>query len=310
MTTGNEAEELQTEELNESVVEEEAEASVEPTDEADQQVSDVEAWMQVDEEAATTQPEGEEVTKKPTQKQKLRARLETATGENDQLKARIAELEKQPTANVAGLSQRPKRDDYDTEEEYDEAYDSYRDQKDEARVSARGQQEISKQYLQSQAVKVDAHYDRGAKLVDEHGISPEAYQASDAAIRNAVETERPGHGEVIVNDLISRLGEGSEKTLFFIGRNKPLLNEFRTLLKDDPTGLDALVFVVKQGEKANGTKKTTSQAPAPAAQINGEGSVASGSKQKKAYDKEADPQKRYNMKKAAKAAKLDVSDWK
>ncbi len=94
------------------------------------------------------------------------------------------------------------------------------------------------------------------------------------------------------------------------GRNKPLLNEFRSLLKDDPTGLDALVFVVKQGEKANGTKKTTSQAAKPAAQINGETTLTSSTKQKKAYDKETDPQKRYNLKKAAKAAGHDVSSWK
>ncbi len=209
---------------------------------------------------------------------------------------------------VAGSLQRPKRDDFDTDEAYDEAYDSYRDQKDEARSSAKDHGERNRSLQTAQALKVESHYERGAKLVDEHGISPEAYHASDAAIRSAVETERPGFGEVIVNDMISRLGEGSEKTLFFIGRNKPLLNEFRALLKDDPTGLDALVFVVKQGEKANGTKKTTSQAPAPAAQVSGDISV-SASKDKKQWDKETDPQKRYNIKKAAKKAGVDVSDW-
>lgn len=310
---GNEAEELEIEGTEKPIVEGEGVVEPELDAEGNPVKPEVEAWMQVDDPEKAAEPGQEVVTdppKKPTQKQKLRARLDGANDENEQLKQRIAELEKGQTAEVAGSLKRPDRDDFDTDTEYNVAYDDYRDKKDDARDSAKGQQARTQQHVQAQSAKVDAHYVRGEKLVTEHAISPEVYQASDLALRTAAETERPGYGEAIVNDMISRLGEGSEKTLFFIGRNKPLLNEFRTLLKDDPSGLDALVFVVKQGEKANGTKKSTSQAPAPVAQINGEGSVGSASKQKKAYDKETDPQKRYNMKKAAKAGKLDVSDWK
>jgi hypothetical protein len=305
---GNEAEKLDTDVIEESGVIEEVEASTESTDEAETQKAEVEAWMQVDENAATE--EGDDKPVRLSAKQKLRARLGDANDELEQLRQENADLKKGQTAEVAGSLKRPDRDDFETDAAYDDAYDTYRDQKDDVRISARGHQERMQQHVQAQSAKVDAHYERGIKLVEEHAISPEVYQASDLALRTAAETERPGHGEAIINDMISRLGEGSEKTLFFIGRNKPLLNEFRSLLKDDPSGLDALVFVVKQGEKANGTKKSTSRAPAPVAQINGETVTAPASR--KAYDKahkEGRGQDAFNIKSEAKKAGVDTKAW-
>lgn len=307
----NNAEELETPEIEESTAEEVAEASVDSNGEADTQDNEVEAWLQTDDEAAENGEEAQpEPYKKPSRTQKLRARLEGANDELETLRQEVANLKKGQTAEVAGSLKRPDRDDFDTDAEYDVAYDDYRDKKDDARDSARGQQARTQQHVQAQSAKVDAHYERGTKLVEEHAISPEVYQASDLALRTAAETERPGHGEAIINDMISRLGEGSEKTLFFIGRNKPLLNEFRSLLKDDPSGLDALVFVVKQGEKANGTKKSISQATKPVAQIKGETVTAPASR--KAYDKahkEGRGQDAFNIMSEARKSGVDTKAW-
>jgi hypothetical protein len=55
--------------------------------------------------------------------------------------------------------------------------------------------------------------------------------------------------------------------------------------------------------------KPRSNAPDPAKSVKGEVPTGSAGKFKKKYDSAKSPQEAYDIKKAAKAAKVDVSQW-
>ncbi len=314
---GNEAEELEIEGTEKPIAEGEAVVEPELDAEGNPVKPEVEAWMQVDDPEKAAEPGKEVVTeplKKPTQKQKLRARLDGANDENEQLKARISELEKGKTAEVAGSLKRPDREDFDNFDDFVKADDAYSNQKETAKASASEMQSARNRVTESRQSDVVAHYARADELIEASGMSPEVYQAADKAFLNAVAAERKDYGEQgieqIVEEIISALGEGSEKTIAYVGRNKTLINEFRTILRDDKSGLKALVFLTKQGAKISGTKKSISQAAKPVAQINGETVTAPASK--KAYDKahkEGRGQDAYNIKSEAKRSGVDTKAW-
>jgi hypothetical protein len=161
---------------------------------------------------------------------------------------------------------------------------------------------------------VDEHYERVDKLLTDSGISPEVYKAADQKVREAVESLMPKQGDLVVDQMIAHLGEGSDKVMYYLGRNKGALGEFERLLIKDPSGIRAAVFLGTQKERLSGTpKKMKSAASPPANEIKGDANTGTKGKAfKKRYDaahEKNNMQAAYNAKKEAKAAGVDTKEW-
>lgn len=286
-----------------------------------------ESWMQSDEQTLQEDAErtftGSDIA---AAKRKLRAKLEKGhNSEIEELRAEIERIKNQTTAQQ-GASQaeqsipRPKLEDFDHDEDaHAEALDKWDDARLEAKVrqATTGQQQNTQRQQEVEAFTktVDQHYERAAKLAKEHGITAEVYQQSDLAVRTAIEQVMPNQGDLVTDQLINALGEGSEKVMFYIGRNKGKTAELQSAILSDPSGMKAMAFLGKMSSEANGPQKRTSRAPKPATQIKGDESAkvsAEAKALKAAYekaDKSGDTQARFDARRKAKQAGVDVSSW-
>lgn len=306
------------------IVEEEQVVEPEET-EVEEKVSEesekieLEPWMKTGEE------EVEQTTDDPSKivpvskfvnvKKKLKGKISERDSEIERLRAENEALKKpRPLAQVLV---RPKVGDFSNDDDFNTAMDDYYDQRTVQTV-ARTQKETS----QTQAIveaktmvdtAVESHYERATSLIEKSGIKPELYQGADAKVRMAVESIQPGRGEAIVDQLISILGEGSEKVMYYLGVNETGLNKLTSLLSSDPSGMKATAFLGEQKQKLTNPNKPRSQAPAPASQINGDANGSpQGSALKRKYDaahKKGDTQAAYNIKKEARANNVDVKKW-
>lgn len=300
----------------EQPLEDEAAEPDEATGEEEPQ-AEVEEWMKEGDEADQTDSEFVPLHAHIKAKRKLKGRLSEKDSEIETLKAKVAELEGRQKGDVVQLPKRPRMADYEDMGEYEDALDKYEEQKEDLRythfqrASTLQQSQVAAQRKTEQAV--DAHYERADKLLKSSGISPDAFKASDQAVREAVESIRAKQGDIIVDQLISRLGEGSEKVMFRLGRSKALLGEFISLLAGDPTGLDAATFLGTQKALLLNARPKLSSAPAPDTQVNGD-EAGTGKERsfRKKYDeahKNKNGQKAWEIKKQAKAAGIDTRDW-
>ena len=207
---------------------------------------------------------------------------------------------------------RPDADDFDTTEEFREAVVKYeQDLVDQRLQIARMEEEQKskhKAYLQQREEAVDAHYERAAKLIDESKIDPDVYRKVEERVFSTVEEVIPNMGTATVDHLISVMGEGSEKVLYYIGRNKNVLNEFKASLASDRTGLTVTLFLGRLLEKLNGTKNKTSHARPPAPDIKGDKGTPKGEalllNKYKAAHKKGNYQEAFNIKRQAKRKKV------
>lgn len=310
---GSEAEKLDTDVTEESGVEEEVEASTESEDEAETQETEVEAWMQDDDQTAAEELEDGK-PKKLSTKAKLRFKVEEANQELDALRAENAALKRGAAPDKVTVAKRPRLNDFDSDDLYEDAMDKWEEEKTtetfQTLETKRDTTARQQQHQQALTNAVDAHYERAQELVTKHSINPEVYQKADATVRQSIEAVAPGMGEVIVNQLISLVGEGSEKVMYHLGVNKTALNDLRAILQDDPTGLKAAAFIGQKKAEITGPKHKLTSAPKPAAQIKGETVKETASK--KAYDKahkENRGQDAYNIKSEARKAGTDTKGW-
>jgi hypothetical protein len=125
----------------------------------------------------------------------------------------------------------------------------------------------------------------------------------------------PGQGDNIFENLVSKMGIGSDKVTYFIGRNKA---EFQSKLMSDKTGIEAAIYLGRKLEQFNNssTTKRKSKAPAPASNANGDVTVKGGSTSGKAFKKKYDALHKakngkdaFNVKREAKKAGVDTSSW-
>ncbi|MCK5610838.1 hypothetical protein KAR91_53690 [Candidatus Pacearchaeota archaeon] len=252
-------------------------------------------------------------------RRKLKAKLSGKDDEISQLKSEIEALKKsnQSTSNSRSLTARPKREDYDFDEDaYDKALDEWHDRRTEERFNelssknqSRTQQNAANEQLQNY---VNSHYDRAAKLVDSGKVTEESYAAADRVVRETVEGLFPGKGDSVTDSLIatlSRAGDGSDKVFYQLGVNKNKLNEFRQALADDPSGLTASALLGTYRANITTPQKRRSNAPNPARAINGESSGKGPESQLLAKYKKADIGERLKLKRQAKAQGIDTSNW-
>lgn len=327
---------------------EEQELEQEQTDQVTEEDDDDDlSWMQEEEPDSSEEGEAgdddddddddakDEAGKVPVEKhikikQKLKGKLSKKDEENEQLKARIVELEagksEVPTADAPEKPKRPRRADFETDDAYDDALDEY----DEKLINYIPQSLQSKTEREEQAkAQVDevkkaeeAHLDRAAKLIEKHGIDPDVYKGAqdnvkkiitDILPKNVPAENRQGAAEFVFNQFISMVGEGSEKTFFYVGKNKSASNEFERLMRSDPTGLKAAFYLGSVNTEIAGKKNLNSRASKPASRLKGGGKLPANEanlrKQYQTAHKAEKGQKAYELKQKAKKAGIDVSAW-
>lgn len=283
-----------------------------------------EAWMQSDEQTSQEKDAEKSFTGSDiaAAKHKLRSKLEKRhDGEVEKLRTEIKRLKDQgSTEQQIQIPPRPKIEDFNYDEEaHQVAIDKWGDARLEAKVKqvTTGQQQTVRHQQDVEAFNrtIDQHYERAGKLAEESGITAEVYQQSDLVVRSAIEQAMPDQGDLVTEQLIATLGEGSEKVMYYLGRNKNELNALQSALLADPSGMKAIFLLGRISSKINSPQKRTSRAPKPATQIRGDEGAslsADGKTLKKAYqaaDKSGDAQARFNARREARKAGIDVSNW-
>lgn len=285
------------------------------------QAAEPESWMKGDDQ------ESQEAGKKFTDgdigaaKAKLRAKLEKQhQSELDELRA---QLEAQRNQTVTPQpSARPKREDFydqdDPDDAYAEALMEWKLDSAVAQKTAQTQQyEAQRKQLEAQqkiSSNVDQHYERAAQLAAASGISPELYQSADLRVRTAIEGIFPGGGgETVTNALIASLGEGSEKVFYSLGVSQKRLAELTAKLQQDPTGIQASIYLGRLSAELTAPARRTSNTPAPATTVQGDMQTTDlGKSLHRKYleaHKRGDTQAAYDVRREAKEKKVNINSW-
>lgn len=281
---------------------------------------ELEEWQKEEAEDSKTSDQEYQVDGKLHQamKNKLKGRVSDRDSTIDRLRKERDDARTQKLVEEKTTLVKPKQDDFDTDEKYAAAQEKYNDDRMtevwDRKQLEKNQGDAQQKVVVARKEAVEGHYERAGVLIEKSGIKPEVYKAADATVRKAVESTSPKLGNIIVDQVISMLGEGSEKVMYFLGRNKAALSKFQSLLSDDPSGMTAAVYLGQEKQRLTNPTKPRSNAPDPASGIKGDESVGGGAanKLKKKYDAahtKGNTQAAYNAKKEARAAGVDVKTW-
>ena len=320
-------EETSTENVDEET-EETTEGDEEETEEEDGESEELEEWQkeEADTEQGGDKPKPEKSLKAKKKLKGLLSERETELSEQQQENERLRlENEKLKAGSLTNSGQgqlkRPVREDFEDDygdvdqAKYHAALDAYDDQRYEQRQATKNAESNKKAFDNSIAEGVEAHYARAEELVESSGINPDVYKAADNKFRKAIEDISPKKGDAIADALISSLGKGSEKAVFYVGNNDIAREKFQTLLRNDPMGIKAAMYLgeEKQRLKTNSPAKKVSKAKAPATKIKGDAPQSGvAGKVQKQYDKahaDGDTGKAIKIKRQAKRDKIDTSGW-
>ncbi len=302
---------------------EEVEAASEETEASDdteaQGESEVEEeWLKGDEGQSQAVP----LSKHVEMRHKLKARLSDKESENEQLKRRIEQLESGYAApqQQAPALKMPKLSDFDFDEDkYAEAMAGYQEQLLESKLAQklgnREQQQAQQLAEKQRNDKVEQHYERAAKLVSSTpGFTEEKYKAADFRVRQELH-HLTGNGDLVADELIARLGDGSERVIAHLGINSAKLATLKQKLIEDNSGLSASMWLGElKTELAKGSTVKLSKAPKPDAGIKGDagGANATVSTLMKKYrdaHNSGNTQKAFDLKQQAKKAGHNTSNW-
>ena len=300
--------------------------------------SESDLWMQTDDQ--TSNDDDKDGEAKFTDgdvaavRRKLKGKLQKEKEEKEGLEAKVADLEsklqtlsggnqnqQQQTPSQERMPNRmPRLEDvgYD-QDRYEVAMarwvQSQTAQTLQQVTTNQSQTEAKQQVIAKTEKAVDDHYQRASSLITEANIDPEVYKTADTSVRLAVEEVFPEMGDSITDGIIARLGEGSEKVMYFLGRNKAKKAEFIASLREDPSGVGAAIMLGALKSQVAGSNNRVSNANKPSTQLNGDaGRSEAASKLKRKYtaasgNDAAAVQKRINIKRDAKAQGVDVSGW-
>ena len=257
-------------------------------------------------------------------RQKLKAEKQESKGREAELQAEIDRLKvsSAPTAAEEVLPPRPTLEGFDYDQErYDHAVDSWNDKRIDQRINSHTdslQQSRLHEAQQKAAEKrtddaVTGHLDRAATLITEGKIKEKAWLEGDMKIREALESVVPTAGDAIADQFISLLdsnGPGSEKAWYYVGQNPKALAELKEKLSTDTTGAQAVMYLASiQNTATQSIRKKRSGAPQPSPRLKGDALSGSAKSSKKQYDKSSSPGDRIKLKRQAKKAGTDVSNW-
>ena len=147
--------------------------------------------------------------------------------------------------------------------------------------------------------------ERLAKFASENKVSAE--KAGDALVTatDAIDTAygQPGAMQLLLNNI----GEGSEKVAYLLGTNEGARNRVVKALKDDPSGMRAVVLMTEFKTKIR--SKTISKAPEPDEALSGDGtgSSAVANALQARYDKATDFDELRQIRKEAQAAGVTLN---
>jgi len=296
--------------------EEEAAAIAAAAEWAAEEQEEWEEWMEVVEQDLDDPSKNVPVGKFVSVKKKLKGQISDRDEEIERLKQERDDALKLKSTEPTVLV-RPKKDDFDDDEAFEDALDKYNESRTTEtinRTRLEDQKKAGQQQAQEKLTEaVDGHYERAETLIEKSGIKPEIYKAADTTVRKAVEAITPNLGDVIVDQVISILGDGSEKVIYFLGRNKAALAKFQSLLAADKSGMKAAVYLGQEKQRLTNPIRPRSNAPDPAKNIKGDVPITGAEARfKKKYDAahgKNNLQSAYNAKKEAKAAGVDVSKW-
>ena len=248
-------------------------------------------------------------------KDRLKGKLRDSDEELQALRTENEQLKQSSAPATVDAPKFPRVDDFDTDDEYHKALEKY--QHDQIQAVYAGNQEeenqksAGKKFQERVTASMDSHFDRAAELVEKHSISPEVYQQATETVRGAMDDINPGLKTF--DTFVDIIGEGSEKTVFSIGRNKTKLAMLKETLHGDKSGLKAAFFLGQETARLNGVKTRTSNAPVPGSQIAGDeqgGKNVAAMKRK--FNKLCDAGKTaeaFTIRRQAKKDKIDVKDW-
>jgi hypothetical protein len=292
------------------------------SDDDDSEDTEVEDWAKSDEQTSQDHSDTVPVAAHAKVRAKLKAKVEERDSEIDRLKAEIEAIKNGSTAQPKPAG-KPSRDSFWEHDDPDEAYlDALADWKIGSKTSQQDEQRKKAESELAQAQRnesinkaVDGHYERAAKLSEQSGITAEAFQSADLAVKQAIESIMPGFGENVVNLLISNLGDGSEKVMYHLGVNKAALSELKDAISADikDGGMRAAMLLGRKSAQLNQPKKRVSQAPKPASSLNGDGNTGGGqSVMKKKYSdahSKGNSQLAFDIKRKAKASGINTFEW-
>ena len=177
---------------------------------------------------------------------------------------------------------------------------------------------VSKQEQDAMAIieqGFDDHIQRVEALVQEAGIDPDMYIAADEKVRQVFEKIVPKKGSNVYKAIVSMVGDGSEKVVYYLGRNQEALNKFTGLLENDKSGLKAAMYLGEiKATKAIPKKIERSKAPDPPPAVKGDTLEIGDAKAARAkfnmlWNVPGKFEEAYEIKKAAKKKGYDVSGW-
>ncbi len=303
-----------------------------PEDEGSQDV-ELEGWQLTEEaEASDDEQKGgfvpnHEAAKRRKKNQALRGEIKEKDSELDDLRKQVEALQSGTAPKVEQEQPalvRPTREQFDYDDDlYDAAVDKFYDEKLDRKIDSRTKDstERATQASQQQAFadnqkkNLDAHYERAGKLVEDGKLTEESFRNADTLVRKALDSIKPGYGDMLTDSLISTLnslGDGSEKVMYQLGVNPAKLLELQNKLITDPSGLSASMFLGQLQAKAQTPSKRRSQAPTPGSKVEGEGgSNGNVSTLQKQYNKidSGDIQARISFKRQAKKNGTDTNNW-
>jgi hypothetical protein len=292
--------------------------ATEPEYESEAQAEDDgEEWLKADEPAAQAVP----VAKHVEMKHKLRARLDEKDSELELLRKEIDALKSGvvPQAPQAAAIKVPKLSEYDFDEDaYAEAMADYQSKLIDAKLngSLNNQRQAEAQAEANRRLEagLNEHYERAAKLIEAGAIDEQKYRNADARFRQELNVITNGNGDTVADQVILRIGNGSEKVVAHLGVNQAAMSEFKRLMIEDSTGLSAAVYLGGLKSKFASPTKNLSKAPAPDTPLKGDsaGVPASEAALLKKYresSKAGDNQKAFDLKRAAKAKGINTSNW-
>jgi hypothetical protein len=276
--------------------------------------SDAEEWLQESSDKAVP------LAKHVAVKHKLRGQIEEKDSVIEQMKAEIEALKQhKPAATQSNeLPKPPKLSDFDFDEDrHAEAMLDYTDKLLEHKLSKTlgSQQQQQEQERQAQRLteQVESHYERAAKLVEAGVITVEKYQAADRRVRQELDSVT-GAGDLVADNIIARLGDGSEKVIAHLGVNQAAMQALKMKLTEDPTGLSAAVYLGQLNAKFSAPANKLSKAPNPDSGLRGDkgGVTTTSSDMLKKYQsahKSGDIAKAVELKLKAKASGINTSNW-
>lgn len=298
----------------------EPESEPEPSDEPEGEPEaepepETEAWMETGAEEDDESPPQIDPRTAKAIREKYQGRAKKQLDAKDE---EIAELKRQLEAKPQKKQlERPKRADFKTDEEYDDALFNWRTAKQQAESTAATAAATRKQQLEANQAAVDKsvddHYLRTKDLSEKSGITPEAFNAADLTLRRAIDEVFPEGGDIIFEQLVYSTGKGSEKVFYNLGVNAKNRAEFIEKLKEDGSGIQAAIYVGELKTKLVNPPKRQTQAPDPAKQIRGDKQQsATGDRMKREYEKahkDGNAQKAFDIKTNAKNAGINTKDW-